>query len=155
LKDLLFDGIRTCKEKNILANVLYVQPLEKDGRNADDMLFAVIKEDNTCFGPDHFRLGCLVSKQIGNITAFASNVSYPQVNLKNISVKNLGLVDYGCIGDQDAVSADIPFLKSKMVEKAGPGLLSQSQNRIVAHVAAEINIIDAYGDFGGEYIGLG
>jgi hypothetical protein len=135
----------------------YVQSeaLDKDGRNADDLLFAVIEEYDPGFGPDDLLARDLVGEQIGYIAPLATDIGNAQVNPEDVTVKSLGLEYNGCIGDQDSVAVYIPFFKPEMVKKAGPGLLGQGQNGIVAHMSAEIDVIDAQRNFSGKYMVLG
>jgi hypothetical protein len=63
--------------------------------------------------------------------------------------KRLGLIDDDAVGHDQPKTEDIQLLESKMRQESNPRLVQQTQQGVVAHMPAIIDIGDPHPQLGG------
>jgi hypothetical protein len=76
------------------------------------------------------------------------NVRNPDFDCQSGAIENLSLVDENGVRHDDAFPADIVLCETEMVQELDPGFVKDGEKRIVADMAAIVEISDPDGNCG-------
>ena len=109
----------------------------------------IIEENDPGLDAGDFFGGLLVQEEVVEIAAGFAPIPDGDLDFEYIAVKTLRFIDQNGIGDNDAGPLDVSLDIAILQQHRSAGLLSQREDRVVAEVAAIVDVPGPEGNVDG------